>query len=184
MLRSPSIAKLGGDAAGRGVGEDRDVGEPRAIQPRQRRRYLGHLHQRERAFHHARAAGAGNDDDGLTAVEGHFDGSRQLLAGHHAHAAADEAVFHRGNHHIQAVEPARRHDDRVVETGGLDGLLEALAIGLGIGEAAADRWSGGREKCSWYLPPSKSAVSRSVAFSRKWCAHFGQTFKLPSRSFL
>ena len=51
-----------GDAAGRRIGEDRDVGQPRAIEPRQRRRDLRHLHQRQRAFHHARAARARHDD--------------------------------------------------------------------------------------------------------------------------
>ena len=56
-----------GDAAGRRIGQHRDERQPRAIEPRQRRRDLGHLHQRQRAFHHARAAGARDDDHRLPA---------------------------------------------------------------------------------------------------------------------
>ena len=61
--------EAGGHAAGGRVGQDGDVGQPRAVEPRQRRRHLGHLHQRQRAFHHPRAAGARDDDDRLPALE-------------------------------------------------------------------------------------------------------------------
>ena len=50
--------EAGRDAAGRRIGEHRDVRQPRAIEPRQRAADLRHLHQRQRAFHHARAARA------------------------------------------------------------------------------------------------------------------------------
>ena len=54
--------EAGGHAAGRRIGEDRDERQAGAVEPRQRRRDLGHLHQRQRAFHHARAARARDHD--------------------------------------------------------------------------------------------------------------------------
>ena len=40
------------------------------------------------------------------------------------------------------------------------------------------------EKCSVHWPPSNRARRRSEALMRKWCAHFGQTWRLLSRSLL
>ncbi len=54
--------EAGGDAAGGRVGEHRDVGHAGVAQAGERRRDLGHLHQRQDALLHARAAG-GRDDD-------------------------------------------------------------------------------------------------------------------------
>ena len=51
-----------GHAARRRIGQDRQIRQPGAIEPRQRRADLRHLHQRERALHHPRAAGARHDD--------------------------------------------------------------------------------------------------------------------------
>ncbi len=99
--------EAGGHAAGRRIGEHRDERQPGAVEPGQRRRDLGHLHQRQRAFHHAGAAGAGDDDGRLPAGERHLDRPGDLLADHHAHAAADERVLHRGDDHAEAVEAAR-----------------------------------------------------------------------------
>ena len=69
MLRSPSIAKLARHASRRGIGQHRDVGEPRAIEASEGAGDLRHLHQRERAFHHPGAAGAADDDDGAAALD-------------------------------------------------------------------------------------------------------------------
>ena len=52
-------------------------------------------------------AGAGNDDDGLTALERHLHAPGDLLADHHAHAPADERVLHRRDHDVEAVELSR-----------------------------------------------------------------------------
>ena len=65
-LRDVHVAEhreAGGDAAGRRIGQHRDVGQARAIEPGQRRADLGHLHQRQRPLHHPGAARTGDDHD-------------------------------------------------------------------------------------------------------------------------
>ena len=51
---------------------------------------------------------------GSAPLERALDRARDLLAHDDAHAAADEAVFHRGHHDLDAVEPARGDDHRVL----------------------------------------------------------------------
>ena len=55
----------GGDAAGGRIGQHDDVGQPRLAQPLHRDRGARHLHQREDALLHARAAGAANRMNGV-----------------------------------------------------------------------------------------------------------------------
>ncbi len=137
-LRDVQVAEhreAGRHAAGRRIGEDGDVGQPGAVQPRQRRRHLRHLHQRQRAFHHPRAAGARHDDDRLAPLQRHLDGARDLLAGHDAHAAADERVLHRRDHDVEC----RRAVPVATITASLSPvasmrLQQALAVRLGVGE--------------------------------------------------
>ena len=61
----------------------------------------------------------------LAPLERHLDGPGDLLADHHAHAAADERVLHRRDDDVEAVEPAGGDDDRVLEAGGCDGRAAA-----------------------------------------------------------
>jgi hypothetical protein len=75
-----------------------------------------------------------DDDDGCRRSSAISTRPGQLLAGHDAHAAADEAVLHCGDHHVEPVEASRGHDHRVVEAVALDGLLQPFPIGLGVGE--------------------------------------------------
>ena len=122
------------DAAGRRIGQDRDVGELRAIQTGQAGADLGHLHQRQRAFHHARAAGARHDDERHAPGDGTLDRPGDLLSDDDAHAAADERVFHGRDDGLDAVDAALSGDHRIVEAGGGDAGVEPLVIRLGIGE--------------------------------------------------
>ena len=126
--------KARGHAAGRGIGEDRDVGQPRAIEPRQRRGDLRHLHQRQRAFHHARAARARHDQHRRAPLERQLDAAHDLLADHDAHRAADEAVFHRRHHRLDAVDAADADDHRVLLAGGFLRGGEPRLVRLGVGE--------------------------------------------------
>ena len=71
---------------------------------------------------------------GWPTIVRHLDGARNLLARDHAHAAADEGVFHRRDHDLDAVELPGRDDHRVLQTGRFDGGLEPLAIGPCVGE--------------------------------------------------
>ena len=52
----------------------------------------------------------------------------------HAQAAADERVLHRRDDDVEAVEASGRDDHRILEAGALTRLLQAIAIGLGVGE--------------------------------------------------
>jgi hypothetical protein len=56
---------------------------PRFVEPHQRGRNLGHLHQADRAFLHARAARSRDTISGMRAGDAALDGARDLLA-HHA----------------------------------------------------------------------------------------------------
>ena len=71
---------------------------------------------------------------GLRVRERPLGGARDLLADDDAHAAADEAVLHRGDHDRQAVERAGADDDGVLQAGGLDAGLEPVPVRLGVGE--------------------------------------------------
>jgi len=73
MLRSPSMAKLAVTAAGGGVGEHGDIRQLFVIEPRERGGNFGELHEADGAFHHARAAGAGDGDERLAGFDGEFD---------------------------------------------------------------------------------------------------------------
>ena len=75
---------------------------------RQRRRNLRELHQADRAFHHARAAGAGNDDQRLARLDGQLDPARHLFSDHRAHRAADKIKFHRAADDPAPIELAFR----------------------------------------------------------------------------
>ncbi len=88
-----------GHSAGRGIGEHGNIRHSRFIQPRQRRRNLRQLHQADHAFHHARAAGSGNNDQRRPGLLRLFDGSSDQLADHRTHAAADERILHGADDH-------------------------------------------------------------------------------------
>ena len=51
-----------GDAARRGIGEDRNVGHLKFVKAGEGGGDFGQLHKADNAFHHAGAAGGGDDD--------------------------------------------------------------------------------------------------------------------------
>ena len=61
-MQSPSIAKLAVTPPVVGSVSTERNGQLRPVEPRQRRRHLGHLHQRQRPFHHPGAALARHDE--------------------------------------------------------------------------------------------------------------------------
>src|SRR5437899_3951977 len=95
------------DAAGGGVGEDRNVRQPAGAEPLERGRGLGHLHQGEDALLHPRAARRRDDDYGQVLVDRELDRARELLTDHRAHAAAEEAEFEDSE---DGGQPADRRD--------------------------------------------------------------------------
>jgi hypothetical protein len=70
ITTSPTKAKLATDAAHGRVGQHADVGQLGLGQARQRGIGLGHLHQAQQAFLHARAAGGGEADEGHLLLDG------------------------------------------------------------------------------------------------------------------
>ena len=110
------------------MGEQRDVGKPRVVEHRERRRDLGHLHQRERALLHPGAARTGDHDQRDPGVAGRLHRAGDLLAHHDAHAAADERVLHDGEDHRGPLDLGAHHDDGVVEAGLFGALREPVAV--------------------------------------------------------
>src|SRR6266576_3269669 len=86
--------EAGGDAAGGGIGEHRDIGQLFVVEPGEGGRYFRELHEADGAFHHARAARAGHGDERLAGLDRQFDSASDFLADHRAHGAADEAELH------------------------------------------------------------------------------------------
>jgi hypothetical protein len=74
--------KAGAHAAHGRVGQHADVGQAFLGQAGQRGIGLGHLHQRQQAFLHARAAGGGEADEGHLLLDGGFDAAHKALAHH------------------------------------------------------------------------------------------------------
>src|SRR5258708_39216163 len=65
--------ETGGNATSGGIGEHGNVGQFFVVEAREGRGNFGELHEADGAFHHARAARAGNGDEGLAGVDGESD---------------------------------------------------------------------------------------------------------------
>ncbi len=77
--------KTGGHTTHGRVGQQRDEGQLFLRQQSDGGRGLGHLHQGEQAFLHARAATGGNADEGRLLLEGGAHAANELLADHRTH---------------------------------------------------------------------------------------------------
>src|SRR5229473_1599811 len=91
--------EAGGDTAGGGIGKHGDVGELFVVEAGEGGGNFGELHEADGAFHHARAAGAGDSDEGLAGFDGQLDAARDFFADYGAHGAADESKFHGAHDH-------------------------------------------------------------------------------------
>ena len=74
---------------------------------------LGHLHQREQALLHARAADGGEADEGQLLLDGGLDAAHEALADHRAHRAAHELELESGHDHRHGLERALHHDQGI-----------------------------------------------------------------------
>ena len=164
-----------GHAAGRRIGQDRDVGQPRAIEARERGADLRHLHQRQRAFHHPRAARAGHDDDRQRAARWRARSPRVIFSPTTTPMLPPMNLYSiAATTRLDAVDASRSRvmtaSFRPVEA--IAGL-EPLAVGLGVGERAADRSTRSPRRAPPTSPSNSDAQPLGRADSRKWCAHFG-----------
>src|SRR5438093_6973522 len=124
-----------GDAAGRRVGENGEVRQPGGSQSLEDRGGLGHLHQGEDALLHPGAARRRDDDHWQVLLDRELDRARGLLAGHRAHAAAEEAELEDGEHGGLPADRRDPADHRLVGRGLLGGGAHPLAALLGVLEA-------------------------------------------------
>src|SRR6266436_4793225 len=98
--------EAGRDAAGGGVGEHGNVGQLFVVKTRECGGNFGKLHEADGAFHHARAAGAGDGDEGLARFNGQLDAAGDFFTDDSAHGTADEAKLHGAHDDRPAVELA------------------------------------------------------------------------------
>src|SRR5712692_920872 len=136
--------EAGGDTAGGGIGEHGNVRQLFVVEAGEGGGNFGELHEADGAFHHARAAGAGDGDEGLTGFNGQFNAARDFFADYSAHGAADEATFHGAHDHGTAVELAFGGDDGIVHAEFFLGFSEARGVGLGVNEL--ERVGGGHAR--------------------------------------
>ena len=110
------------------MGQHGDVRQAGIAQATQRGRGLGHLHQREQAFLHARAATGGEAHVRRTDLQCLFRSQRETLTDHRAHRAAHEGEIERGGDQRAALHQALHGDQCVVLAGVLLRGLDALAV--------------------------------------------------------
>ena len=101
-----------GDAAGGRIGQHDDVGQPRLVQHVDADRDARHLHQREDAFLHARAAGGHEQNERPLLLDRGLHGAHQAFAHAHAERAAEEIERLHRDHHRHAVQRAARGGQR------------------------------------------------------------------------
>ena len=101
------------DAAGRRIGQHDDVGQPRLLDHVGGDDRARHLHQRQHALLHARAARGRNDDQRRLLQDGELGGGEHGFAGGHAHRSAHERELESGDDRRHAADPPVRDDDRV-----------------------------------------------------------------------
>ncbi len=120
--------ETGRDATHGRVGQHADVGQALLGQPRERRIGLGHLHERQQAFLHARAARGGEADERHFLLDGGFHAAHEALAHHAAHGAAHEVELEAGRDDVDALDRAAHHDQRVGLAGVLQRFLQAFGV--------------------------------------------------------
>ena len=128
----PQGCKAGGDPAGRGVGQHGNEGKSRRGQPAERRAGLGHLHEREDALLHARAARGAKNDARDFLRDRRLDRAGDLLARRRAQRAAAEAEIQHRQRNRDAMDGARPGDDRFGQAAVTLIALQPFGIGLGI----------------------------------------------------
>src|SRR6266849_4162359 len=136
--------EAGGDAAGGGIGEHGDVGQLFVVEPGEGGGNFGELHEADGAFHHARAAGAGNGDEGLAGFDGEFNSASDFFADHRAHGTADESKFHGAKNDGPATKLAFGGNDGVIHAEFFLGFSQARGVGLGVDEL--ERVGGGHAR--------------------------------------
>ena len=120
--------KARGYASGRGVGEHRDIQTARLAVAPNRRRNLGHLHQRCHALLHARAARNGKADNWQSQLGRTLKCATDLLAHHGTHRAHHKVGVHKEECRIAAADFAPAAHNGIALARTLDRALELVGI--------------------------------------------------------
>ncbi len=168
MMTSPSAAKLAATPPVVGCTSTETNGPAGLLQLVDGRDGLRHLHQREHALLHARAARRGDRHQRQPPVEREVGGAHELLAHHRAHRPAQEGEVH----HRRATPACRRSRRRRPRRRRAD-RSPASRPRPAPGTAAsrrtrAGRTTRGRAATSANVPSSTSCTIRSRAVTGKW----------------
>ncbi len=123
------------DAAGRRIGEHGDRVAAVVAKTLQRDGGLRHLHQREHAFFHARAARRRAHDDRQLALARAFEQAREAFADDGAHRAAAKVEVHHAQRDRQIADRGEAAHDAFGELRFLAVALELLRIRRLVGPA-------------------------------------------------
>src|SRR5258708_7570934 len=121
-------------AAGRRVSEEAEVREPSLVESMERPEDLRHLHERERALLHPRAAGGAHDEQRYAVRDRALGGAGELLPHHAAHRAAHEVEVHDRELDRALVDLRGAADRRVLLAALRLRLANALRVPLLVGE--------------------------------------------------
>ena len=139
---------------------------------------LGHLHERDGALLHARAAGAGDADQRHVLGGGGLAGAPEPLADDAAHAAAHEEEVHDGEHagHLADASPV---PPTIASVRPLVACASRTRSGYGmrslkLSGSSVRRWL----QRSTNEPGSASCAMRSRAPMRRWSPQSGHTERL------
>ncbi|MBA7468829.1 hypothetical protein ES707_04084 [subsurface metagenome] len=117
-----------GDAAGGRIGQHHNVRQFCLTQHLHGHRRARHLHQRQDAFLHARAAGRGEHDEGRLLLQRELHAAHHRFARGHTERAAHEIEILHGDDDGRALELAVADLHRVIQSGLGAGILQAIDI--------------------------------------------------------
>ena len=122
-------------AARGGVAEDDEEGQPRLLHHARGDHGARHLHERDRALLHPRAAGGGEHHQRAVLQHGQARGRHQRLAHARAHGTAEEGEFEGGAHGAVASDGAVRDHHRVLLAGARLRVLQPVGVAAPVAEA-------------------------------------------------
>jgi hypothetical protein len=124
--------KAGRYATRGGIGQHRDIRQVGFCQSRQRGTGLGHLHQRQQRLLHAGAARGREAHQWRAIRNATLHGAMEAFTHHRAHGTAQETELECTGHHLLAVQPPGKGDQRIFFAGGFlrggQAVLVALAV--------------------------------------------------------
>jgi hypothetical protein len=164
-----------------GIGEDGDERLARRGELVQRGGGLRHLHEREEPLLHACAARRGEAHERELLVAAGLDRANEALADDGAHGAPQEPELESRDHHGNGLDPALHHHERVGLARVPLRVMQAIGVLLAVLELErVDRNDLAPELGATFRVEEE--VEALARVRRLWNEHFGQTWRLFSRS--